>query len=178
MVHDPMEPKPSRPNLPPGYGIEKATGSPGEHLPWKRLSQWLEDARNYWVCTTRSDGRPHSKPVWGLWLDGEFAFSTHPETVTACNLRTNSQVTVHLESGDQVLILEGTARRIFDQPILVRFGRMYEAKYQWPMSPEDVDAQNPNAAFYLVRPQSAVSWGTSTEVGETITHWSFEGADP
>jgi hypothetical protein len=172
-----MEPRPSRPHLPPGYGMEKATGPPGERLPWKRVSEWAADARNYWVCTTRSDGRTHVKPVWGLWIDGGFVFSTHPETVTARNLRANPEITVHLESGDQVLILEGTARRISDRPFLVRFGRIYGAKYQWPMGPEDVDPENPNAAFYLVRLRRGLSWGTETEVGETITRWSFEDAD-
>lgn len=171
-----MEPKPSRPHLPAGYGIEKAIDPPGERLPWKEVSEWLATARNYWLSTTRADGRPHAKPVWGLWLDGEFAFSTHPETVTGHNLHTNPEVTVHLESGDQVLILEGTARRIRDRPFLMRFGRLCEAKYEWPIGPEDVDPENPNAAFYVVRPRRAVSWGTATEVGETITRWTFEDA--
>lgn len=173
----PTEPRPSRPLLPPGYGTEKATGPPGERLPWRQVSQWLTSARNYWVCTTRPDGRPHAKPVWGLWIGGAFVFSTHPETVTARNIRANSEVAVHLESGDQVLTLEGTARRIHDRPFLERFGPMYEAKYEWPMGPEDANPENPNAAFYLVRPRRAVTWGTATEVGETITRWTFEGAD-
>ncbi len=29
---------------------------------------------NYWICTTRPDGRPHSIPVWGFWLDGGLYF--------------------------------------------------------------------------------------------------------
>jgi hypothetical protein len=172
-----MEPRPSRPQLPPGYGMERASGRPGERLPWARVSEWLASARNYWVCTTRSDGRPHAKPVWGLWLDGAFVFSTHPETVTARNIRANPEVTVHLESGDQVLILEGTARRISDRPLLERFGRLYEAKYRWPICPEDVDPENPNSAYYLVRPRRSVSWGSETEIGETITRWNFEDAN-
>ena len=172
-----VDPKPSRPHLPPGYGREKATGPPGERLPWKEVSDWLTIARNYWVCTTCPDGRPHAKPVWGLWIDGAFVFSTHPETVTARNLRTNPEVAMHLESGDQVVTLEGTSRRMYDQPFLTRFGRIYGTEYyQWPMSPDDVDPENPNAAFYLIRPRTALSWATATEVGETITRWSFRDA--
>ena len=152
-----MEPIPSRPGLPRGYGIEKATGAPGERLPWSRVSEWLTAARNYWVCTTRPDGRPHAKPVWGVWLAGCFFFSTHPETITARNLQANPALVVHLESGDQVAIVEGTAMRVEDRPLLERFGETFEAKYDWPLSPEDLDPGNPDAAYYTLRPRTVLS---------------------
>jgi general stress protein 26 len=169
-----MEPAPSRPQLPHGYGMEKATGAPGDRLPWSEVDGWLAGARNYWVCTTRPDGRPHAKPVWGLWLDGRFLFSTHPETTTARNLRANPTLIVHLESGEQVVIVEGTATRLEDRRFLARFGEAYETKYDWPLGAKDLDPRNPDAAYYAVHPRSALSWGTATEIGETITRWSFE----
>jgi Pyridoxamine 5'-phosphate oxidase len=169
-----MEPRPSRPHLPRGYGIEKATGAPGEQLPWSEVSEWLTSARNYWVCTSRPDGRPHAKPVWAVWLEGQLLFSTHPDTITAHNLRANPALVVHLESGDRVVIVEGTAMRLDDRPLLARFGMAYEAKYDWPLSREDLDPANPDAAFYAVRPRAALSWGTDTEIGETITRWNFD----
>jgi hypothetical protein len=169
-----MEPRPSRPHLPRGYGIEKATGAPGERLPWSRVSEWLATARNYWVCTTRPDGRPHVKPVWGVWLDGLFLFSTHPRTITARNLEANSALVVHLESGERVVIVEGTATRLSDRSLLARFGTAYEPKYEWPLSRDDLDPANPDAAFYAVRPRVALSWTSATEIGETITRWTFD----
>ena len=123
-----MKPTPSRPHLPRGYGIEKATGAAGERLPWSQVSEWLTVARNYWVCTTRADGRPHAKPVWGVWLRDQLLFSTHPDTITARNLKANPALVVHLESGDQVAIVEGTALRLGDQALLARFGETYQAK--------------------------------------------------
>jgi Pyridoxamine 5'-phosphate oxidase len=171
-----MEPTPSRPHLPSGYGIEKTTGAPGERLPWSRVSEWLSGARNYWVCTTRPDGRPHTKPVWGVWLDDRLLFSTHPETITARNLRANPALVAHLESGDRVVIVEGSAMRLGDRPLLERFGEAYAAKYDWPLSSEDLDPGNPDAAYYAVRPRAVLSWGTATEIGETITRWSFDGS--
>jgi general stress protein 26 len=172
-----MEPRPSRPHLPPGYGIEKATGAPGERLPWSRVSEWLHGARNYWVCTSRPDGRPHAKPVWGVWLEGRLLFSTHPETITARNLRANPALALHLESGDQVVIVEGTATRLDDRSLLARYGEEHEAKYDWFLSPADLDPGNPDAAYYAVRPRVALSWDTATEIGETITRWSFDRSD-
>ena len=38
-------------------------------LPWAWATERLNRARNYWIATTRSDGRPHSRPVWGIWLN-------------------------------------------------------------------------------------------------------------
>jgi general stress protein 26 len=169
-----MEPTPSRPHLPRGYGIERATGAPGERLPWNRVSEWLTAARHYWVCTTRPDGRPHAKPVWGVWLEDRLLFSTHPKTITARNLKAQSALVVHLESGDQVVIVEGKAERLDARPLLERFGEAYEAKYDWPLSRDDLDPGNPDAAFYAVRPRVVLSWGTATEIGETITRWSLE----
>jgi len=156
-----MEPTPSRPHLPRGYGIEKATGAPGERLPWRRVGEWLTTARNYWVCTTRPDGRPHAKPVSGVWLEDQLLFSTHPETITARNLQTSPALVVHLEGGDQVATVEGTAMRLDDQPLLARFGEAYEAKYDWPLSRDDLDPGNPDAAYYAVRPRTVLSYGVS-----------------
>lgn len=173
-----VEPRPSRPHLPPGYGIDRATGPPGSSLPWAQVRGWLAEAANDWVCTVRPDGRPHAKPVWGLWLERSFVFSTHPETVTARDLRSNPEVAVHLESGDQVVVLEGEARRTRDRPFLARFGEIYGDKYRWPVGPDDVDPENPDAAFFVVRPRRAVSWGAATEVGETMTRWTFPDPSP
>lgn len=170
-----VEPKSSRPFLPPGYGAEKATTRPpGDLLSWDEVRGQLVAARNYWLCTTRPDGRPHVKPVWGIWFDDGLLFSTHPDTVAAQNLRSAHEVAVHLESGDQALICEGSARRTHDRSLLARFGAEYESKYDWPMSPEDIDPENPHAAFYQVRPRQILSWSTALEVGETITRWAFD----
>jgi hypothetical protein len=169
----PMEPTPTRPHLPRGYGIERASGEPGERLPWSRVSEWLTAARNYWVCTTRPDGRPHTKPVWGVWLEHQLLFSTHPETISARNLNANPALVVHLESGDQVAIVEGNAVRLDDRALLARFGEAYEAKYDWPLSREDLDPDNPDAAYYAARPRAVLCWVTATEIGESITRWNF-----
>jgi len=45
---------------------------------------------------------------------GQILFSTHPKTITARNLRAHPALVVHLESGDQVVIVEGTAIQLDD----------------------------------------------------------------
>src|SRR5881398_218114 len=105
-----------RPSMPGGYGI--ASGADGQ-LPWSWVERECARARNFWVCTTRADGRPHAMPVWGLWLGspgdvlgGSLAFSTDPTSLKARNLLRDPRIVIHLESGDDVVILEGRARTL------------------------------------------------------------------
>ena len=55
---EPFEPKASRPYM-PGYGILDAQSGKGL-LPWSWAVERLSDGHNYWVETTRPDGRPHA----------------------------------------------------------------------------------------------------------------------
>lgn len=100
-------PAASRPRMPKDYGILDEKTSSGL-LPWGRASERLEGSRNYWIHTTRRDGRPHAKPVWGLWFEGRFYFATNPKSVDGQNISANPSLSVNLESGDDVVILEGT----------------------------------------------------------------------
>src|SRR5947207_755961 len=115
---DPMQPQPDRPHM-PGYGLPESAPDV-EKLPWSRAVESLIKAHNYWVASTRPDGRPHSMPVWGLWLDGAFMFSTGRSSVKGRNLVANPYVVVHLESGDDVVVLQGVVEEVKDAALLAR----------------------------------------------------------
>src|SRR3954453_23232210 len=76
-------------------------------LPWRWATARLEAARTYWIATTRPDERSHTRPVWGVWLDNAFYFTTG--SLAARNLETRPGITMHLESGEEVVIVEGVA---------------------------------------------------------------------
>ncbi len=105
-------------------------------LPWKWATERLTRARNYWIATTRPNGQPHSRPVWGVWLDDTFYFSTG--SLAAQNLASNPAITVHLESGSEVVIIEGVAEQITDVSLLEQVIGMYNAKYRWDADPNDL----------------------------------------
>src|SRR3954467_12923982 len=111
-----------RPSMPTGYGI--ATGDDGQ-LPWSWVERECTKSRNYWICTTRPDGRPHAMPVWGLWFDGALVFSTDPASTKGRNLAARPDVVVHLESGDDVVIVEGRVRELASSR-LVEYCDRYE----------------------------------------------------
>ena len=47
-------------------------------------------------------------------------------------------ITVHLESGSEVVIIEGVAEQITDVSLLEQVIGMYNAKYRWDADPNDL----------------------------------------
>src|SRR6266568_5320871 len=76
-----------------------------------------------------------SRPLWGVWLDDTFFFSTG--SLAAQNLATRPAITVHLESGSEVVIIEGVAGPVSDTVLVERVVSLYNQKYTW-----NVDSHN------------------------------------
>ena len=129
----------------------------------------MKDSRNYWIGTTRPDGRPHAAPVWGVWLDDAFFFGTDPHSRKARNLRANPDVVVHLESGDDCVILEGVVEEESDPGLRRRVGEAYAAKYGLDALGGAEDVGPP---VYVVRPRVGFAWLESS-FPETATRWRF-----
>lgn len=155
----------ARPMMPAGYGIQ--TELTQDMMRWDDIRQKLTEARNYWVATSSPDGRPHVIPVWGLWLDESFMFSTDLSSRKGRNLAQNPRLVVHLESGDDVVILAGTPERIACRSVLERFTAAYDTKYQFR---PDID--NPDYAFYRLRARTALAW-LERDFPNTATRWRF-----
>jgi nitroimidazol reductase NimA-like FMN-containing flavoprotein (pyridoxamine 5'-phosphate oxidase superfamily) len=101
----PKVPKASRPYM-PGYGVPKSAKG---MLPWKWAETRLARSHSYWLITTRPDGRPHAMPLWGVWVDSAFYFSTGRQTRKAQNLTSNPNCVVLNEDPEEAVIVEGTA---------------------------------------------------------------------
>lgn len=140
-----MEPTASRLKAPASYGIDP--GSTGGLIPWEHTRERLAASRNYWIATVRPDGSPHTMPVWGVWLDDRFCFATDPASRKGRNLAANREVSVHLESGDEVVIVEGTAEPVTDAALLARIVDAYRAKYDYRPGRDGLYGVRPNRAF-------------------------------
>jgi hypothetical protein len=158
----------SRPRMPATYGVGAATSAPGERLSWQRAGELLAASKNYWVCTTRPDGRPHAMPVWGLWLDETVFFSTGRDSRKALNLASQPYAVVHLESGDEPVIVEGPVAEVTGASTMERVLTAYEKKYG--IRP-DMNALN--AAFYAVKPRVVFGW-LEPDFPESATRWRIE----
>lgn len=49
--------------------LPREYGKPKKPLDWTAVRQDLERATAYWLATVRADGRPHTVPLDGLWVD-------------------------------------------------------------------------------------------------------------
>ena len=158
------EPEPTRPHM-PGYDEMLDTG--GGLIPWATGAECFSAAHNYWLATTRPDGRPHVMPVWGVWLDSSFLFSTGPQSRKARNLAANAHCVVAAEDNKVEVILEGTAETVRDAALLKRMFAAYKTKYDWQMDGSEgpVLAVRPKVAFAFVEDAGAT--------GGSPTRWTF-----
>jgi PPOX class probable F420-dependent enzyme len=117
-----------RPRMGDDYGV---SGSPDTMLSWQWVEEQLAAARNYWITTVRADGRPHAMPVWGVYDQGQIVFGTGPTSVKGRNLARDPRLVVHLESGDECVIAEGTARLVVDPERAARLAPGYQRKYDF-----------------------------------------------
>lgn len=167
------EPTRSRPLMPDGYGVpENEDGL----LDWSWAVERLESAKNYWFSTTRPDGRPHAMPAWGAWVDGVLYFDGSPETRRMKNLAQNPAISIHLESGDEVVILEGESGPLGkpDPALAKRLAAALAKKYAPTYEPA-VDTWD-EGGLYGLRPKIAFGW---SEFPKNVTRWRFaEGPTP
>jgi hypothetical protein len=152
------EPRRRRPDFGPDYGI--STEEEGM-LDWSWAEERLEVSRNYWVVTSGEDGTPSAAPVWGVWADGAVYFGTNPRSRKGRNLAREPRAEIHLESGDEVVILHGEVERSeVDDAIL----DAYEAKYGY---------RPPGKRLFRLRPRRALAW-LEADYPKTATRFDFE----
>jgi hypothetical protein len=151
----------------PGYGLLPPGDGTGL-LPWSWAERRLETSHSYWLATTRPDHRPHVMPLWGIWIDASFAFSTGRLSVKARNLRTNPWCVVVTEDPAEPVIVEGMARLVDDARVLRRICDAYAAKYgAAPQEPTE-------GPLYLLTPVRAFGLiEQAEEFTGSATRWTF-----
>jgi nitroimidazol reductase NimA-like FMN-containing flavoprotein (pyridoxamine 5'-phosphate oxidase superfamily) len=164
----PSEPRASRPHM-PGYGLpESADGL----MPWQWAEQRLTASHNYWLATTRPDGRPHLMIIWGLWLDGHFYFSTGRHSRKARNLEQNAHCVIATEQADQAVVVEGLAEEITDVALRRTLLSSYQRKYDYDMSSMEEDILNLKEPIYAIRPTVAFGLDEKATL-QSATRWRF-----
>lgn len=161
------EPKITHPKFPPGY-----VDSPKSTVSWEYVARRLEESKNYWLSSVRPNGRPHTIPRWGVFVEGRFYYDGSPETLHARNIVQNPHVTLHLEDGEQAVIAEGTSAPVGkpDPGLAEKIAIAYCAKYR-----EHGYAPEPNqwdeGGLYAFTPKKVLAW---TVFFENPTKFTFE----
>src|SRR5690242_11938845 len=128
-------------------------------MTWTEVADRLAEARTYWLGSTTASGAPHAAPVWGVVTGETLHLYSERRTVKARNLAADPRVVVHLESGEDVVIVRGTAQDLgapADVPDVVA---ALSAKYTGEADRQYLPDADPDFdVVYAVTPQSAMIW--------------------
>ncbi len=168
-----MAPIVERPRM-ADYGVpEDLDGA----LPWAWAQERLVNSRNYWLTTSTPEGRPHSMPVWGVWLPNEdrFWFSCAPNARKARNARANPWVVVAPTDTVEVVSVEGRAIEVSGGDLTTRVDA-YFAKYgdEMDMARDKVaEFLTSNASFDVVADRAFGIIERPDDFARCATRWRW-----
>ncbi len=158
-----MEPKAELLDLPRDYGTPKKT------LDWASVRDRLERALQYWVATTRPDGRPHVIPIDGIWLDDVWYYGGSPKTVRHHNLEGNASAVMHLDDPMKAVIVEGECRAVSASPDLAQ--RLAAASQKYAALGYSMDADSYSGeGLWALHPRRVLAW---TNYPRDATRFTF-----
>ncbi len=146
--------------------------NPVSYVDWNWVATQLTESKHYWLSSVRPNGHPHVVPRWGAFLDNKFYYDGSPETRHARNIIKNPYVTLHLESGEKAIILEGTSKPAGkpDPEFAKRLAKAISDKYSalgYSPKPNQWD----EGGLYVFTPQQCITWTAFTE---NPTKFTFE----
>ena len=153
-------------------------------IPWSRAERQLEASVgsleiHFFLATVRPDGRPHAAGIGALWVDGKFYIVSGPGTRKSRNLAEQPACVISVALPDMDLVVEGTARKVTDEPTLQRLAKAYDAQ-GWPATVENGAFTAPYSApsagpppwdLYEITPTTA--FGVTTGEPHGAMRWRF-----
>jgi pyridoxamine 5'-phosphate oxidase-like protein len=132
---------------------------PDHELQWPEVAARLATTRNYWLVTTSPTGAPHAAPLWGVVLRDTLYLYTERGTIKARNIAADPRVLVHLESGDDVVIVHGVAEDVGEPRQVPDVVSALDAKYTAAGDRQYLPSADPGFdVVYAIRPRSALTW--------------------
>src|SRR5439155_21470809 len=105
-------------------------------------------------ASLRSNGLPHTRPVWGVWIDHRLVPSAGGGYWMRRNLRRHPLVSAHPEAAEGlVVVVEGRAVPFADHR-LPSVMAAYNAKYDWDIGDDEF------AGSFEIEPDRVFAWRT------------------
>jgi len=121
-------PRRVRPKFPEKW---KVPNEPDKWISWEHADGKLAGETVYWISTASPQGKPHSAPIWGIWKHNSLYFETDPRSAKGRNLSSNPRLVVHVQDGNDTVIVEGTARREKSARALGLLLKEYARRYSY-----------------------------------------------
>ena len=144
-------PRRVRPKFPREWHVPN---DPKLWITWAHANDKLAREKVYWISTASLQGRPHAAPVWGIWKANRFFFETAPNSTKGRNLSKNQNLVVHVQDGNDTVILEGNARKEKRSEELSELKKDYTRKYQYTPDWSNERSQ----IVFRVEPRIAHAW--------------------
>ena len=103
----------------------------------------------------------------GGWSDEALRFGKNGNSAKGRNIAQNPEIAIHLESGDDVVILYGKAEAIAEEAALNALVSAYDARYSIKLDPFD-DA----TTLLAFRPTKVLAWRES-DFPNPATRWQM-----
>ena len=143
-------------------------GSAQPRLAWTWVDEQIARAGTYWV-DARTEGHPHPRPVWGVWYEQRLHLSVGSPVLSGA-MSEHAAVTVHLESGTEVVIIEGLVAAAVETSAAVI--EAYNRKYDWDYQ---VDRYG---HLSIVQPSTVLAWRTAGWAGresfQSTGRWVYD----
>lgn len=124
-------------------------------LEWADVERRLDEAPTYWLVA--AGPRPHPRPVWGVWIS-DMLYVSVGSPVLKASIGDGVEVSIHLDSGTDVVIVEGWAEAATAGDVSAAVER-YRAKYETDYDAEEL------GPLTGVRPRHVIAWATAGWAG-------------
>ncbi len=142
-----------------------------EPVTWSEIVARFDAARNAWIGTVDPDGGPHAVPIWTASVDEVLYVFGERRSVKFRNLAANPRVVVNLESGDQVVIVRGSAYDIGTPGQAPGVVAAFAAKYTQPDDVQWLPEVDPSVDLVArIVPSVALLWNSDDYFG-TKRRW-------
>lgn len=154
----------------PGYGVLPADQGSGL-LPWSWAEDKLRRSHDYWLASAWPDGRTHLMPVWGVWAEDAFWFSSGSSARKVRNLERDPRCSVAIDDANDPVVLDGIAEVRPDEQDRRRFLDAINTKYDTEYGLDFLDGVS--ALCLRVRPVAAFGLVQADFAGSP-TRWTFD----
>jgi predicted pyridoxine 5'-phosphate oxidase superfamily flavin-nucleotide-binding protein len=145
-----------------------------EPVTWSHVVARFDAARNAWFGSVDPAGAPHAVPIWTASVDEVLYVFGERRSVKFRNIAANPRVVLNLESGDEVVIVRGSAYGIGVPADVPEVVAAFAAKYTQPDDVQWLPEVDPTVDLVArIAPSVALLWSSDDYYG-TNRRWRAE----